>query len=209
MLFRSLYENTAFSPKMYPAVSTRIKIISKLNIAERRIPQDGRITKIYNNETYDFRVSTLPTSFGEKIVIRILDTKAFNYDRSKLGFLPEENLIVDELLKKPYGIILLTGPTGCGKSTTLYSFIKEMNNESVNVITVEDPVEYTISGVNQVQVNNKANLTFASALRSILRQDPNIVMVGEIRDEETAEIAMRMAITGDRKSTRLNSSHAR
>ena len=154
-----------------------------MNIAERRIPQDGRITKIYNNETYDFRVSTLPTSFGEKIVIRILDTKAFNYDRSKLGFLPEENLIVDELLKKPYGIILLTGPTGCGKSTTLYSFIKEMNNESVNVITVEDPVEYTISGVNQVQVNNKANLTFASALRSILRQDPNIVMVGEIRDE--------------------------
>lgn len=191
-----LYENTAFSPKMYPAVSTRIKIISKLNIAERRIPQDGRITKIYNGETYDFRVSTLPTSFGEKIVIRILDTKSFNYDRSKLGFLPEENLIVDELLRKPYGIILLTGPTGCGKSTTLYSFIKEMNNESVNVITVEDPVEYTISGVNQVQVNNKANLTFASALRSILRQDPNIVMVGEIRDEETAEIAMRMAITG-------------
>ena len=191
-----LYENTAFSPKMYPAVSTRIKIISKLNIAERRIPQDGRITKIYNGETYDFRVSTLPTSFGEKIVIRILDTKSFNYDRSKLGFLPEENLIVDELLRKPYSIILLTGPTGCGKSTTLYSFIKEMNNESVNVITVEDPVEYTISGVNQVQVNNKANLTFASALRSILRQDPNIVMVGEIRDEETAEIAMRMAITG-------------
>lgn len=191
-----LYENTAFSPKMYPAVSTRIKIISKLNIAERRVPQDGRITKIYNGETYDFRVSTLPTSFGEKIVIRILDTKSFNYDRSKLGFLPEENLIVDELLRKPYGIILLTGPTGCGKSTTLYSFIKEMNNESVNVITVEDPVEYTISGVNQVQVNNKANLTFASALRSILRQDPNIVMVGEIRDEETAEIAMRMAITG-------------
>ena len=191
-----LYENTSFSPKMYPAVSTRIKIISKLNIAERRVPQDGRITKIYNGETYDFRVSTLPTSFGEKIVIRILDTKSFNYDRSKLGFLPEENLIVDELLRKPYGIILLTGPTGCGKSTTLYSFIKEMNNESVNVITVEDPVEYTISGVNQVQVNNKANLTFASALRSILRQDPNIVMVGEIRDEETAEIAMRMAITG-------------
>ena len=191
-----LYENTAFSPKMYPAVSTRIKIISKLNIAERRIPQDGRITKIYNGETYDFRVSTLPTSFGEKIVIRILDTKSFNYDRSKLGFLPEENLIVDELLRKPYGIILLTGPNGCGKSTTLYSFIKEMNNEWVNVITVEDPVEYTISGVNQVQVNNKANLTFASALRSILRQDPNIVMVGEIRDEETAEIAMRMAITG-------------
>lgn len=191
-----LYENTSFSPKMYPAVSTRIKIISKLNIAERRVPQDGRITKIYNGETYDFRVSTLPTSFGEKIVIRILDTKSFNYDRSKLGFLPEENLIVDELLRKPYGIILLTGPTSCGKSTTLYSFIKEMNNESVNVITVEDPVEYTISGVNQVQVNNKVNLTFASALRSILRQDPNIVMVGEIRDEETAEIAMRMAITG-------------
>lgn len=191
-----LYENTAFSTKLFPAVVTRIKIISKLNIAERRIPQDGRISKVYNGVPYDFRVSTLPTTFGEKIVIRVLDTNSFNFDRSKLGFLPQENLIVDELLKKPYGIILLTGPTGCGKSTTLYSFIKEINKPDVNIITVEDPVEYSIPGINQVQVNNKANLTFATALRSILRQDPNIVMIGEIRDEETAEIAMRMAITG-------------
>lgn len=191
-----LHESTTFNPKMFPAVSTRIKIMAKLNIAERRIPQDGRISKNFNDAVYDFRVSTLPTVYGEKIVIRILDTTAFNYDRSKLGFLEEENKIIDDFLKKPHGIILLTGPTGCGKSTTLYSFIKEINREGVNVITVEDPVEYTIAGVNQVQVNPKANLTFAKALRSILRQDPNVVMIGEIRDEETAEIAMRMAITG-------------
>lgn len=191
-----LYENTKFGINMFPSVSTRIKIMAGLNIAEKRIPQDGRINQTYDGNDYDFRVSTLPTVYGEKIVIRILDTTAFNFTRDQLGFLPEENKIIDELLKRPNGIILLTGPTGCGKSTTLYAFIKEINKGEVNIVTVEDPVEYTIEGVNQVQINNKADLTFANALRSILRQDPNIVMIGEIRDEETAEIAIRMSITG-------------
>ena len=192
----ALYESATFSTTLFPAVSTRFKILSGMNIAERRIPQDGRIKQNLNGVDYDFRVSSLPTVYGEKIVIRVLDTKAFAFTRDKLGFLPEENSKIDELIHKPYGIILLTGPTGCGKSTTLYSFIKEVNNDSVNVITVEDPVEYTMIGVNQVQVNAKAGMTFASALRSILRQDPNVIMIGEIRDEETAQIAIRSAITG-------------
>lgn len=192
----ALYESATFSTALFPAVSTRFKILSGVNIAERRIPQDGRIKQNLNGVDYDFRVSTLPTVYGEKIVIRVLDTKAFAFTRDKLGFLPEENHLIDELIHKPYGIILLTGPTGCGKSTTLYSFVKEVNNDSVNVITVEDPVEYTMVGVNQVQVNAKAGLTFAAALRSILRQDPNVIMIGEIRDEETAQIALRAAITG-------------
>ena len=192
----ALYESATFSTTLFPAVSTRFKILSGMNIAERRIPQDGRIKQNLNGVDYDFRVSSLPTVYGEKIVIRVLDTKAFAFTRDKLGFLPEENSKIDELIHKPYGIILLTGPTGCGKSTTLYSFIKEVNNDSVNVITVEDPVEYTMVGVNQVQVNAKAGLTFAAALRSILRQDPNVIMIGEIRDEETAQIAIRSAITG-------------
>lgn len=191
-----LSESTTFDIKIYPAVLTRIKILAAINIAERRIPQDGRIKQTYNDVDYDFRVSTLPTVHGEKIVIRILDTTSFNFTREQIGFLEADNGKIDDLINKPYGIVLLTGPTGCGKSTTLYSFIKEVNNENVNVITVEDPVEYTIDGVNQVQVNVKANMTFANALRSILRQDPNIIMIGEIRDEETAEIAIRMAITG-------------
>lgn len=191
-----LYESQSLSMQVYPTVITRFKIISGLNIAERRIPQDGRIRKNYNGVIFDFRVSTLPTVYGEKIVIRILDTSSFSFTRKQLGFTDEDNVKIDSLLSKPYGIILLTGPTGSGKSTTLYSFIKEISKEGVNVVTVEDPVEYTLKGVNQVQVNNKANLTFGTALRSILRQDPNIVMIGEIRDEETAQIANRMAITG-------------
>lgn len=191
-----LYESTNFDSNLFPALSTRFKILSQMNIAERRIPQDGRINQQINGVDYDFRVSTLPTVYGEKIVIRILDTTAFSFTREKLGFLNKENGLIDELIQKPHGIILLTGPTGCGKSTTLYSFIKELNKIGTNIITVEDPVEYTMEGVNQVQVNQKANMTFASALRSILRQDPNIIMIGEIRDEETAEIAIRSAITG-------------
>ena len=191
-----LYEASSFDIELYPAVLTRIKIISGINIAKKRVPQDGRIKQKFNEIDYDFRVSTLPTVHGEKIVIRILDTEAFAFDREQLGFLPEENKKVDKMIRQPHGIILLTGPTGCGKSTTLYSFIKELNNENTNIITVEDPVEYTIHGVNQVQVNPKADLTFARALRSILRQDPNVIMIGEIRDEETAQIAIRSAITG-------------
>ncbi|MGN1066278.1 MAG: GspE/PulE family protein, partial [Candidatus Fimimonas sp.] len=185
-----------FPIESYPAIGARLKILSGISIAERRIPQDGRISMTINGTDYDFRVSTLPTIHGEKFVIRILDKSAFNFNRQELGFTAEENVVIDKILAHSYGIVLLTGPTGCGKSTTLYSFLKEINRPSVNVITVEDPVEYTMSGINQVQVNTKANLTFASALRSILRQDPDVIMVGEIRDEDTAAIAVRAAITG-------------
>ena len=185
-----------FPIENYPAICARLKILSGISIAERRIPQDGRISMVINGTDYDFRVSTLPTVHGEKFVIRILDKSAFNFTRSDLGFTEEENAVIDRILAHSYGIVLLTGPTGCGKSTTLYSFLKEINKPTVNIVTVEDPVEYTMPGISQVQVNTKANLTFASALRSILRQDPDVIMVGEIRDEDTAEIAVRAAITG-------------
>lgn len=191
-----LEKRASFPIEAFSAVCARLKIMSGMNIAERRIPQDGRINlKIGDNE-YDFRVSTLPTVFGEKFVIRILDKRSFKFTRKDIGFTEDENLVVDKMLARPHGIILLTGPTGCGKSTTLYSFIKEVNDPTVNIVTVEDPVEYSMEGVNQTQVNTKANMTFAAALRSILRQDPDIIMIGEIRDEETAEIAVRSAITG-------------
>ena len=185
-----------FPIESYPAICARLKILSGISIAERRLPQDGRISMTINGTDYDFRVSTLPTVYGEKFVVRVLDKSSFNFTRTELGFTQEENVVIDKILAHAYGIVLMTGPTGCGKSTTLYSFLKEINNPKVNVITVEDPVEYTMHGVNQIQVNTKANLTFANALRSILRQDPDIIMVGEIRDEDTAEIAVRAAITG-------------
>ncbi|MBR2324692.1 MAG: type II/IV secretion system protein [Clostridia bacterium] len=191
-----LQERAEFPIEAYSAISARLKIMSGLNIAERRVPQDGRINMVIGGKEYDFRVSTLPTVFGEKFVIRILDKTSFQFTRADLGFTEEENKLVDKMLAHPHGIILLTGPTGCGKSTTLYSFLKEVNTPTVNIVTVEDPVEYSMSGINQTQVNNKANMTFAAALRSILRQDPDIIMIGEIRDEETAEIAVRSAITG-------------
>ena len=180
----------------YPAICARIKIMSGMNIAERRTPQDGRINMIVGGKEYDFRVSCLPTIFGEKFVIRILDKTSFYFTRYDIGFTDAENHIVDKILAHPHGIVLLTGPTGSGKSTTLYAFLKEVNKPDVNIVTVEDPVEYTMMGVNQTQVNTKANMTFAAALRSILRQDPDIIMIGEIRDEETAQIAIRSAITG-------------
>ncbi len=180
----------------YGAVCARLKIMSGMNIAERRKPQDGRIDMTIADKEYDFRVSCLPTIHGEKFVIRILDKTSFNFSRFDLGFTENENRLVDKILARPHGIVLLTGPTGSGKSTTLYSFLKEINKPTVNIVTVEDPVEYTMTGVNQTQVNNKANMTFATALRSILRQDPDIIMIGEIRDEETAQIAIRSAITG-------------
>lgn len=191
-----LQERASFDIDAYPAICARLKIMSGLNIAERRVPQDGRISLTVGGKNYDFRVSTLPTVYGEKFVIRILDKTSFRFTRSDLGFTDEENLIIDKMLRRPNGIILLTGPTGCGKSTTLYSFLKEINDIKVNVITVEDPVEYTMNGINQTQVNNAANMTFANALRSILRQDPDVIMIGEIRDEETADIAVRASITG-------------
>lgn len=191
-----LQTRTEFPIESYSVICARLKILSGLNIAERRIPQDGRIKMTVSGKEYDFRVSTLPTVFGEKFVIRILDKASFQFTRADLGFTDDENLVVDKMLAKPHGIILLTGPTGCGKSTTLYSFLKEINDSKVNIVTVEDPVEFTMQGVTQTQVNTKVNMTFAAALRSILRQDPDVIAIGEIRDEETAEIAVRSAITG-------------
>lgn len=191
-----LQDRAEFPINSYSAICARIKIIAGLNIAERRIPQDGRINMTIGGKAFDFRVSSLPTVYGEKFVIRVLDKTSFKFSRSDLGFNDEENVLIDKMLAKPHGIILLTGPTGCGKSTTLYSFLKEVNTSAVNIVTVEDPVEYTMPGVNQTQVNVKANMTFAVALRSILRQDPDVIMIGEMRDEETAEIAVRAAITG-------------
>ncbi len=191
-----LQERAEFPSEAYSAICARLKIMSGINIAEKRVPQDGRINMIVGGKEYDFRVSTLPTVYGEKFVIRILDKTGFHFTRTDLGFTEAENAVIDKMLSKPHGVILLTGPTGCGKSTTLYAFLKEVNNPTVNIVTVEDPVEYTMAGVNQTQVNAKANMTFAAALRSILRQDPDIIMIGEIRDEETAQIAIRAAITG-------------
>ncbi|MBE7088237.1 MAG: type II/IV secretion system protein [Clostridiales bacterium] len=191
-----LLERAEFPIESYSSICARLKIMSGINIAERRIPQDGRISLKIGELEYDLRLSTLPTVHGEKFVIRILDKTTFGFSRKDLGFTEQENAVVDKILSHSHGIVLLTGPTGCGKSTTLYSFIKEIAKPSLNVITVEDPVEYSMPGINQVQVNNKANLSFATVLKSILRQDPDIIMVGEIRDEETAEIAVRAAITG-------------
>lgn len=191
-----LRERAEFPINFYSAICARIKIMAGLDISERRIPQDGRINLIIGGKEFDFRVSSLPTVFGEKFVIRVLDKTSFRFTRNDLGFTNDENVVLDKMLSRPHGIILLTGPTGCGKSTTLYSFLKEVNKAEVNIVTVEDPVEYIMGGINQIQVNPKANMTFSAALRSILRQDPDIIMVGEMCDEETAEIAVRAAITG-------------
>ncbi|MDO4799636.1 MAG: ATPase, T2SS/T4P/T4SS family [Bacillota bacterium] len=181
---------------MHAAMVTRIKIMSKLNISEKRVPQDGRVAAIIEGKPIDMRVSILPTVYGEKVVIRLLDQGGLVVKKEQLGF-SEHNLeLVNKMLLVPEGIILLTGPTGSGKTTTLYSVLRELNKPTKNIITVEDPVEYRLDGINQVQVNAKAGLTFASGLRSILRQDPDIVMLGEIRDSETAEIAVRASITG-------------
>ena len=179
-----------------PAISARIMIIGGMNIAEKRLPQDGRISIEVDGKEYDLRVSILPTIFGEKIVIRIADKKAFVLSRSQLGFNDYEEKQFHKMLLNPHGIILVTGPTGSGKTTTLYSAISEINSPDINIITVEDPVECVIDGVNHVQVNTKTGMTFAAGLRSILRQDPDVIMIGEIRDRETAEIAVRAAITG-------------
>lgn len=174
----------------------RIKILAGLNIAEKRTPQDGRIITKVSNEEVDLRVSILPVINGEKIAIRILSRGNYKVGRDKLG-ISERNLSkLDRIILNPHGIVLVTGPTGSGKSTTLYTILTELNKEDVNIITVEDPVEYTINGINQVHVKPKIGMTFANSLRSILRQDPDIVMIGEIRDDETAEIAVKAAITG-------------
>ncbi len=191
-----LVEIMKYDKKIVPSIVARIKIISGLNIAEKRVPQDGRIGMKIDDRDYDMRVSVLPTMFGEKIVIRIADKEGFNVSKLDLGFFEDDMEKFDQIISSPHGIVLVTGPTGSGKSTTLYTALKELCKPNVNILTVEDPVESTIKGINQVQVNVKAGLTFAAALRSFLRQDPDIIMVGEIRDGETAEIAIRSAITG-------------
>jgi type IV pilus assembly protein PilB len=177
-------------------IISRLKIMAEINIAERRIPQDGRVSVTVSGKQVDLRVATLPTVYGEKIVMRILDKSNALLRLSDLGFLPDSMARFEQSYKKPYGTILVTGPTGSGKSTTLYATLNIVNDEAKNIITVEDPVEYRLPGINQVQVNNKAGLTFAGALRSILRSDPDIVLVGEIRDKETATIAIEAALTG-------------
>ena len=192
----SLYEKFTYSIHLLPAIMARLKIIGGMDIAEKRMPQDGRFTIMVDKREYDIRVSVLPTVYGEKCVMRLAQKKALTRNKSELGFSPSELQAFDDILKNPNGILLVTGPTGSGKSTTLYTALSELNKEDVNIVTVEDPVEANIDGINQVQVNVKAELTFASALRSILRQDPDIIMIGEIRDGETAQIAVQASITG-------------
>lgn len=191
-----LYERGTYAGNLLNAIVTRIKIIGDMDISEKRKPQDGRITMMIDRKEFDIRVSVLPTVYGEKCVMRLAQKRAVNRDKKDLGFTEQELQTFEELLSHPNGIILVTGPTGSGKSTTMYTAVSELNTQDVNIITVEDPVEANIDGVNQVQVNPKAELTFASALRSILRQDPDIIMIGEIRDEETAAIAVQASITG-------------
>lgn len=192
----NLKEIMKYDNALLGAITTRLKIMSGMDISEKRKPQDGRITTTVDRREYDIRVSNLPTVYGEKVVMRIASKEGFNVDISKLGLTERDRKVFQDILRNPHGIILVTGPTGSGKSTTLYTALSELNTEDVNIITVEDPVEANIDGINQVQVNTKSNLTFASALRSILRQDPDIIMIGEIRDSETAEIAVRASITG-------------
>ena len=191
-----LYTTANYSLRLLPAIVARIKIISGLDISEKRKPQDGRFTVTVDRREYDIRVSTLPTVYGEKCVLRLNQKKALNRSKQTLGLFDDDLAKFDKILNHPNGIVLVTGPTGSGKSTTLYTALSELNNDTVNIITVEDPVEANIEGINQVQVNVKSDLTFANALRSILRQDPDIIMIGEIRDSETASIAVQASITG-------------
>ena len=182
--------------EMLDPVISRLKIMSDLNIAEKRIPQDGRILFTSKQRTLDIRISSTPTIWGEKIVMRILDKTNFHFEMDKLGLDIEDELLLKNIIKNTHGILLVSGPTGSGKTTTIYSILNLLNDVSKNILTIEDPVEYNFKGINQMQVNNKIGFTFASALKNILRQDPDIILVGEIRDAETAEMAVRSALTG-------------
>ncbi|WAA12844.1 GspE/PulE family protein [Fervidibacillus halotolerans] len=191
-----LHSERSLPKHMQNVIVARIKIMANLNITETRLPQDGRIKTTINFKPVDIRVSSLPTIYGEKIVMRILDLSNALNKLEKVGFSDEHLQMFENMLKKPNGILLITGPTGSGKSSTLYAALNELNSDTVNIITVEDPVEYQLEGINQIQVNEQIGLTFANGLRSILRQDPDIIMIGEIRDTETAEVAMRASLTG-------------
>ncbi|MHA2610885.1 MAG: GspE/PulE family protein [bacterium JZ-2024 1] len=191
-----LHSTYTLPKSLHSPVTARIKIMGKMDIAEQRLPQDGGATFAYQNRTVDLRISTVPTLYGEKLVIRILDKESIRLNLDALGFSPQHLEAIRRLISQPYGIILVTGPTGSGKTTTLYSVLLELNSLEVNIMTIEDPIEYRLPLINQVQVNEKAGLTFATAMRSFLRQDPDVILIGEIRDAETAEMALRAAMTG-------------
>ncbi len=191
-----LHEQPSPPKRFHNAIAARIKIMSNLNIAEKRLPQDGRLRIKIEGKEIDMRISVLPCAPGEKIVMRILDSSGLKVQMTQLGFEPEAMAVFKKAMDAPYGVSLVTGPTGSGKSTTLYSALANLNTPDTNIMTAEDPVEYQLTGINQVQINNQVGLTFAAALRSFLRQDPDVIMVGEIRDQETATIAINAALTG-------------
>ncbi|GAB6886817.1 GspE/PulE family protein [Desulfothermus okinawensis JCM 13304] len=203
-----LYERPAPPKKMFLAIASRIKILANLDIANTRIPQDGRFTIRLENKEINVRVSTLPTIYGENVVLRLLDMSRRMYTLEQLGFDKRNREIIEEVVKSPYGMILATGPTGSGKSTTLYTILNMINTPDINIITLEDPVEYRMKNIRQVQLNRKAGMTFASGLRSILRQDPDVVMVGEIRDGETAQISVQAALTGHKLLSTVHTNDA-
>ncbi len=203
-----LYDRLSPPKHVESAFISRIKIMAKMNIAEKRLPQDGRIEIKISERQIDVRVSTIPTAFGERVVLRLLDKSNLLLSLSDLGMLSHQLQEFDRLIQNPYGIILVTGPTGSGKTTTLYSALSSINTSDINIITIEDPVEYSIEGIAQVQVNPKINLTFANGLRSIVRQDPDAILVGEIRDLETAEIAIQSALTGHMVFSTLHTNDA-
>ena len=191
-----LHDYTKIPNSLYQEVVSRIKVMAKLNVAEKRVPQDGKIRVRIGSKDYDIRVSTVPTLHGERVVLRLLEKTGSLLTLDELGLSKEDVEKVKRLAQRPYGIVLVTGPTGAGKSTTLYAMLLHVKNPKKNIITIEDPVEYQVKGISQIQVNPKVGLTFAAGLRSILRQDPDIIMVGEIRDPETAEVAVQAALTG-------------
>lgn len=194
--------------ELAPLLVSRIKVMAKLDIAEKRIPQDGRISVLIGGREVDVRVSTLPSNYGERVVLRLLDKTSGRFDLGSLNMDQAESERLRELIKQPHGIFLVTGPTGSGKSTTLYAALTELNDRSRNILTIEDPIEYNLEGIGQSQVNTKADMTFARGLRAMLRQDPDVVMVGEIRDRETAEIAVQASLTGHMVMSTLHTNSA-
>lgn len=204
----ALHDIVTLPPELHPQIISRIKILGQLRTDEHQKPQDGKMEVVTEGDRLDIRISIIPTTEGEKVVMRLLSERSRQFSLSNLGLSPEtlEKLVAS--YENPYGMILVTGPTGCGKTTTLYAVLKLLNRRSVNVVTIEDPVEYDMEGVNQIQVNTDANLTFATGLRSILRQDPNIILVGEIRDDETASIAINLAMTGHLVLSTLHTNNA-
>lgn len=203
-----LSEYMKMNSRPYKAVISRVKIMAGLNISEKRLPQDGRIFLNVDNRSIDYRVSTMPTSKDEKVVMRVLDRTTFMVSKEKLGLNKKNIQVYDELLENPYGLILVVGPTGSGKTTTLYAMLNQLNSIEKNILTIEDPVEYELDGINQSQINYKAGLDFANALRAFLRQDPDIIMVGEIRDLDTAQMGIRAALTGHLVLSTLHSNTA-